>query len=71
MLSESLWVFYLLGLLSVLIADISQVILKKAAGRKYPSVLRSYLNVRVIFAYFLFGLSTVCSLFALKRLPLF
>ncbi len=69
-MTEPLWPFYLLALSSVLIADISQVILKKAAGRKYTSVLKSYLNVRVIFAYFLFGLSTVFSVIALRRLPL-
>ena len=32
-MTEPLWPFYLLALSSVLIADISQVILKKAAGR--------------------------------------
>ena len=70
MTNDPLWVFYLLGLLSVLIADVSQIILKKAAGRKYGSVIRSYLNFEVIFAYFLFAVSTACSVFALKRLPL-
>ena len=69
-MNENAWVFYLIGLLSVLIADISQILLKKAASRDYTSVLKSYLNFKVIFAYFLFALSTVCSVIALKRLPL-
>ncbi len=65
-----LWVFYLLGFLSVLIADVSQILLKKAAGREYKSFLKSYLNFRVIFAYSLFALSTVFNMIALKPLGL-
>ncbi len=70
MMTDSLWVFYLLGLLSVLIADVSQLLLKKAAMREYSSFIRSYLNFKVVFAYGLFALSTVCSMFALRKLPL-
>ena len=69
-MSEARWAFYLVGLLSVLIADVSQIILKKAAVEKYSSSIRFYLNFRVIFAYILFAVSTICSVIALKRLPL-
>lgn len=66
----SSWVYYLFGLGSVLVADISQLILKKAAVREYKSWLRSYLNFQVIFAYGLFFLSTILNVLALRRLPL-
>lgn len=67
---KGLWVYYLLGLGSVLIADISQLILKKAAMRKYETWLRSYLNFPVIAAYGMFFVSTLLNLFALRKLPL-
>ncbi len=67
---DKIWVYYLAGFCSVLIADISQIMLKKAALKQYASWLRSYLNFQVIFAYCLFVLSTVCSVFSLRKLPL-
>lgn len=65
-----MWLYFLIAIVSVLIADISQIILKKAATKHYDSWLRSYLNFPVIFAYVLFVLSTVCSVIALRKLPL-
>ena len=64
------WLFFAIALASVLIADISQIILKKAALKTYDKWYKSYLNFPVIFAYFLFFLSTVCSMIALRKLPL-
>ena len=65
-----MWLYYLLGLASVLVADISQLILKRAAVREYKSWIHSYLNVRVILAYGMFFGSTLLNLFALRKLPL-
>ncbi len=69
-MNSSTWIFFLMALLSVLIADGSQIILKKAAVKDYDRWYKAYLNFPVIFAYFLFFLSTVCNVIALKRLPL-
>ena len=62
--------FFSIALCSVIIAGISQIILKRAALKSYDKWYQSYLNFPVIFAYFLFFLSTVCSVIALRRLPL-
>lgn len=69
-MNDRFWVFFLVALCSVMIAGISQIILKKAADKTYDQWYRAYLNFPVIFAYFLFFLSTVCSLIALRHLPL-
>lgn len=65
-----MWVYFLTAVGSVLIADISQIILKKAATKQYGAWYKAYLNFPVIFAYFLFVVSTVCSVIALRKLPL-
>ena len=65
-----MWLYFLIALASVLIADISQIILKKAATKTYDAWYKAYLNFPVIFAYGLFVISTVCSVIALRRLPL-
>lgn len=60
----------LLLLFSVLLASISQIMLKKSAGKHYGSVLKEYLNPLVIFAYVLFFVTTVCSVLIYRVLPL-
>ena len=54
----------------VLIAALSQILLKKAAMKHYDSWLKQYLNAPVIIAYAIFVVSTFCSVIALKELPL-
>ena len=44
-------IYYLICLSSVFIASISQILLKKAALKKYPNFIREYLNVYVIVGY--------------------
>ena len=56
--------------LGVFISAISQVLLKKAAMKKYESVILEYLNFRVVFAYTLFFVSTFLSIYAYKVVPL-
>ena len=47
---------YALGILSVVIASFSQILLKKGAMKKYNSFIREYLNVYVLSGYFfMFG----------------
>lgn len=67
---NNMGIFFLIAVSSVLIADISQIILKKAATKEYDAWYKSYLNFPVIFAYSLFVLSTVFSVIALRHLPL-
>lgn len=57
-------------LLGVFISAISQVMLKKAAMKTYPSRLREYLNPLVIFAYVLFVGTTFLSILAYRVIPL-
>ena len=54
----------------VVIAALSQIILKKAAMKHYDVWYKQYLNLPVIFAYFIFFVSSLCSVIALKVLPL-
>lgn len=44
-------VYYLMGILSVVIASFSQVLLKKGAMNKYDSFIKEYLNFWVITGY--------------------
>lgn len=57
-------------LISIFIGASSQIILKKAANKTYPSPLAQYLNKHVIAAYALFGTSALLSMLALRYIPL-
>lgn len=57
-------------LLGVFISAVSQVILKKAAMKKYDSPILEYLNPMVIFAYMLFVGTTLLSILAYRGIPL-
>jgi drug/metabolite transporter (DMT)-like permease len=52
--------------LSVVIASVSQILLKKSAKKHYDSVIKEYLNVYVILGYALLAVSTVFTIMALK-----
>ena len=52
------------------IASVSQVMLKKAADRSWPSPIREYLNPLVIGAYVLFGLSSVMNILGYRQVDL-
>jgi len=55
---------------SVLIASISQVLLKKSAVKQYKNMLSEYLNPAVFIAYVMFFSSTVVNVFAYKGINL-
>lgn len=59
-----------LAVFSVLIASLSQSLLKWESGRAHKSLLREYLNVGVIGGYGLLALSMLLTMFAYKKLPL-
>lgn len=55
---------------SVLISSVSQVILKTSANEEHTSLIKEYLNPRVIVAYGLFFVSTIITVVAYKYVPL-
>lgn len=57
-------------LLSVFIAAVSQIMLKVSANKEYNNKLAEYLNPLVITAYAMFVLSTLLTMFALRKIPL-
>ena len=62
--------YMLISLMSVFVAAISQVMLKKSAQKEYPNTLAEYLNPLVIFAYILFVGSSLLSVIAYRGIPL-
>ena len=54
--------YYILGILSVLIASFSQILLKKGAMQKHDSFLREYLNFYVITGYIMMFLSVLATM---------
>ena len=52
---------------SVFISAVSQILLKKAALKKWPSPLREYLNAYVITAYSIFFTAVFLDLIALRK----
>lgn len=59
-----------LMLFGVGISSFSQVLLKKAANRRYANKMKEYLNIRVITAYLLFFLASICTILAYREVPL-
>lgn len=57
-------------LLSVFIASISQILLKKSAEKQYENKLKEYLNPSVIIAYGMFFGSSLVTVIAYKGVPL-
>ena len=66
---ELIWNLCLI-LFGVLIAALSQIMLKKAALKTYSHWIRQYLNPLVILAYGLFFLSTLANVIAFRVVPL-
>ncbi len=56
-------VFFVLMILAQIIAATSQILLKKSAGRSYPSFVREYLNGLVIGGYALLLVSMIIVIF--------
>lgn len=58
-------VYYILVVLGVFLASVSQILLKKSASVGYSSFLKEYLNVKVIGGYSLQVLSLFLDLWAM------
>lgn len=54
----------------VIIAGISQFVLKKAADKEYKGFIDQYVNWRVTLGYGLMVASTLCTVFAQRVIPL-
>ena len=54
------------ALSAVVVASVSQLLLKSAANRTYPSLIRQYLNVRVVVGYGMMILSTLLFILAYR-----
>lgn len=63
-------IYALVFILSVLVASISQIMLKLAARKKYKNILMEYLNLNVIFGYGLMVVSSLLTTIAYKGVPL-
>lgn len=60
------YIYVLILILSVFIATVSQIILKKSSNEEHTSLIKEYLNVKVITGYGLLVLSTILTIIALK-----
>lgn len=60
--------YILLFLFSVVIASLSQVLLKKSATKSHANMVKEYLNPYVIFGYGMMFVSTLLTIFAYKGL---
>lgn len=60
--------YMIILVVSVLIASISQIILKKGAQKDYKNIIREYLNPYVISGYGLMVTSTILTIWAFKGL---
>lgn len=69
-MNNRVWLYVCIMLAGVFISSISQVMLKKASMKEYPSRIKEYLNPLVIGAYAIFVAATVCSIYAYKVVPL-
>ena len=58
--------YVILKVISVLIAALSQILLKKSALKHYDNRVREYLNVLVIVAYALFFASSILGIYSLR-----
>ena len=67
---NKVFVYSNIMLFSVFISSLSQIMLKKSALKTYTTTVDEYLNPYVILAYFIFFISTIITIYALKYVPL-
>lgn len=64
------WVFYAIMFFGVFISSVSQMLLKKAAMTDNNTGWKKFLNILVIIAYGMFVVSTLCTVIAMRCIPL-
>ena len=62
--------YILVFITSVFISSLSQVLLKRSADKTHKSLIFEYMNPQVIFAYSLFFISTLVTVYAFRYVPL-
>lgn len=62
--------YTILLLVSVFISAVSQILLKKAAMQHYDSIIREYVNPRVMTGYALFAVTSFLAVLAYRGIPL-
>lgn len=62
--------YLIVGFVSVFISAISQAMLKKASGVERKNIIAEYMNPLTIIAYGMFFLSTLLTMYALRKVPL-
>jgi len=62
--------FTIIMLTGVLISAVSQVILKTSANKTHSSIIKEYLNLRVVLAYTLFFGASLLGVTAYRYIPL-
>lgn len=70
MMNKQLLAYASFMLVGTFISSVAQVLLKKAAGEKHGSIIREYLNPKVVIAYAVFFGATFLSIFAYRVVPL-
>lgn len=56
--------YIILYILAVVVASFSQILLKKSAMKKYPNIIREYINPFVIGGYFMLFISMIMTILA-------
>ena len=69
-MNTQLLIYSAIMLAGVFISSVAQVLLKKEAEKPHESVIKEYLNPRVIIAYIVFFGATFLSIYAYKVVPL-
>ncbi len=64
-------IYVIILIVSVLVASFSQILLKKGASKKYPNVIREYLNVYVISGYGLMFVSLFLTMISYRGFSFF
>lgn len=62
--------YILIFVISILLASVSQILLKKSANITRTSKIKEYLNIYVITAYLILFISTILTLIAYKQVKL-
>lgn len=61
--------YYVCLLVAVFLSAISQILLKKSANSPHKSLLKEYLNHKVIISYSILVITTLLNIFAYKGIP--
>lgn len=69
-MSSSVFFYAFLLLAGTFISSVSQAMLKTAADKHYPSLIKEYTNPLVLGSYMIFIVSTLFSILAYRGIPL-